>query len=737
MPWQPADPGTIAKDAQGAFHIYSNGAWLSAPPGSIAKDAQGTYHVNSDAIGSAPKPDPIQQANNTASAEEDTSGGPVQHVIDMLKAVPAGVTQMLEGMGKNAVEHPLLGNIPALVDTIKRVAASPSATLTSVSNAVQNATPEQVGRNVVGPLVAGGAAGEGVGAVRGALGGALDDAGQLGLRTAEGPGATMAGNTAGTTLDIQNQRVAENVLGADAGVPHTSPVNPSTLKTARVAPGQVLNQGYNLVPKGPLSEAAANQVAAARGPATITKPTPNVSNAINDIESSLLDPNGQFTGPELRATRNSLNSDADAAADSTDADQRAIAQYKRRVVSALDQHLQDSLPQGSAITPDQVSAARSTLAKNYQLQDLIGKGGDIDLQRLAKLHRDSPDLLTGPTRTVAQFASDHPEVTGGISDATRISPPSMMGDIANLNVLQRPIGSVGQALFGGLGRRLLRGAPGEAIGRAMQTPVAGLGGEFDLQPLTELHPPPGQAFAPHQPDLATGAPTQPDFFGTGTSGMTASSPTTPPPAARVPPGDIPLADVLSHGVEQSPPAGLSVGPMGSPEPQGIPFQRNAAHEAGGLGLSPESRAWLDAFENNRDLPAVASQRVPDGTVTRAPQNPGLKMPVAHSPAFLTNNASGATPISEEFANAQAADQAAGVTRKIIDPDGRGTPISGAAARDVGIQGSTAGGQVGNGIAIEERPGQPPQIINPGKLSPRLAQGLLSRYIAMRDLGHTF
>ena len=117
------------------------------------------------------------------------------------------------------------------------------------------------------------------------------------------------------------------------------------------------------------------------------------------------------------------------------------------------------------------------------------KGGDIDLQRLAKLHRDNPNMLTGNTATVAQFASDHPEVTGGISDNTRISPPSVMGDLAGINPL-KPLGTVGQALFGAVGRRLLRGPNGEAIGAAMQAPVAGLGGEFDPRPPGGAPPPP-------------------------------------------------------------------------------------------------------------------------------------------------------------------------------------------------------------------------------------------------------
>lgn len=431
-----------------------------------------------DAAPAAAPRDPIGEANLAA---QQTEHGPVQSVINMLKVVPPGIVKMLEGIGNNAVEHPILGNIPGLVDTFKRVVSDPSGTLTSVSNAIQNATPEQVGENVVAPMVAGRLVSGGVGAVSrlgaGAAAEAAAPAGQLGLRTAGGLPAKAAGNTAGPTLDAQNQRVASTILGADAGVPHSSPVTAETLAEARKAPGELLDTGYGLVQPGPLSPAARAQVIAARGPATITKPTPNFANAVNDNESSLLDPNGQFTGAQLRATRNSLSSDAAVGASSDDADVRKIAAYKGKLVRAIDQHVEDSLPPDAAVTPDMIQNARTTLAKNYTLQDLIGKGGDINLQALAKLHRDNPDLMSGNSRIVAQFAHEHPEVTGAMSDADRISPPSFANDLSQVNPL-KPLGTVGQAVFGALGRRLLRGPRGAAVGAGMQSPVAGAAGEF-------------------------------------------------------------------------------------------------------------------------------------------------------------------------------------------------------------------------------------------------------------------
>jgi hypothetical protein len=509
--WQAAEPGTVIGDGQGNYQMRVAGQWLPMPKGSLAADEHGAYHFNSDLVKppEAPKgfSSSISASDNPTANDTEIAQGmqkmsnqqtPVGDVIDMLKAVPGGVVKMLEGIGNNVTEHPVLGNIPGLVDLFKRVAADPGGTLTSAANAVKNATPTQVGENVVAPIVAGGGISEGAGAVASRLGAEATAAEQLGLRTAQGLPAKMAGNTAGPTLDAQNNRVAATVLGADAGVPHSSPVTAQSLADARIAPGNLMDQGYGLVQPGPLSPVAREQVLAARGPATITKPTPNVANQINDIESSLLDPNGQFTGDQLRATRNSLNSDATAGANSTDADTRAVAAYKRNVVGALDQHVADSLPEGSPITQDMVSNARSTLAKNYTLQDLISKGGDINLQALAKLHRDNPNLLSGNSRTVAQFAHEHPEVTGTVSDADRISPPSLMGDLAQINPLTQPVGTIGQALFGALGRRLLRGAPGEAIGAGMQAPVAGGAGEFAPKPLTALQAPPSQAEAPHQ-----------------------------------------------------------------------------------------------------------------------------------------------------------------------------------------------------------------------------------------------
>jgi len=618
-----------------------------------------------------PAPDPIATANTAANAQEH---GPMQDVIDMVKAVPHGLLPALWGQIQGMTNP--IGNVVHAARAVGGAMQHPHETLTSVGDTLRNATPQQVGANVVAPLVVGGAlkgagglAADAEGATSAAAAEAASPAGQLGLRTT-GPrpvATTAAGPTAGPTMDLQNQMVSRKILGADAGVPHSEPVNHTTLKDAATKPGQMLDQAADLVPTSPLSPEAVNKVQAARGPKTITPGSPDVDNYVNATEARLTDPTAQFSGPEIRATRNLLTGEAAAGRNSTDPAQRALAKYKQSVVDALDQHVADTLPEGSPISPAMVHNARATLAKNYNLRDLIGKGGDIDLQALAADHRANPNKYTGPTRTVAQFASDHPEVSGNISDATRIAPPSLAGDVSHINILN-PRTWV-QPLVGAAGRRGLRGPAGDARFAAERTPVAGLGGEFDPLPLNDLTPPPGQAFTPHQPDLAAGTET--------------------PRPTRTP-----------------------------RELQGM------AAEPQQLSLDAP-RTYGGQPANNSDLGAVMSQGVPEDIMART------------SPRFSANNASGQTAVSQEFANAQSADKAANRTRSIISPDGNAIPVHGVAARDIGVQGSTAGATVPRGhIAIEEQPGEAPRIIDRGGLPHSVAQGLLNRYLA-NQLGSGF
>lgn len=472
--------------------------------------------------------------------------------------------------------------------------------------------------------------------------GAGTEAGNIGLRLPVNAGSAPA-------VRISNNATARTVLGREAGVnTDTTPVNHTSLANAAELPGGVMSSGAALLPTAPLSPAAQSQIAAARPTMPLTKPTPNVESAMNGVEQDLLgDPSKPVTGEEVRATRDSLSSDANAGYNSADADTRAIARYKAKVVQALDQHVADTMPANSAISPEMISNARATLAKNYNLRDLIGPGGDLNLQSLAEDYRNNPNKFTGDTAKVAQFAHEHPEATGNITNTDRLSPPGVMTDIKSLDPFHNPVGSTAQALFGAAGRRLSLGPAGSAEAAAARTPVAGLGGEF----------------APRPNPLATEPPPP----------LTAG-PMGSPPAAAGPPGQIPLANVLAHGVEQNPAPGLTAGPMGAGAPEGIPFTAppesigaKATIVKGRPGQQPP--APKSRFVNDQeiptapepapntplgnrfavapdqpplsDLPGVMSQGVPEGIMTKTQQTSkpgGPGMPTVNMVDPETHNA---------------------------------------------------------------------------------------------------
>jgi hypothetical protein len=308
---------------------------------------------------------------------------------------------------------------------------------------------------------------------------AATPAGQLGLRTAENsPVARVVAGTSGRdALTRQNIAAGNAIAGAQAGVPHGTPVNPGTLADARVAPGELLDRAAAEVPTGPVSPNAAQMIQNADATAgRITKGTPNAVAQIQDIKARLLDPDAQFTGPQIRAEATGLRFDGNAGINAADPDVRQVSQFKRNVADALDQHVEDTLPDNSSTSLAQVKLARQTLAKNYTVQDLLGPGNDVDLQKLAQLYRDNPGLLTGDLRKLADFASKHPEVSALPSPTARYAPPGVLKDIAKITPTE--LASFVRPLLGHAARRSLTGDPAAAAAAARSAPVAGLGGEF-------------------------------------------------------------------------------------------------------------------------------------------------------------------------------------------------------------------------------------------------------------------
>lgn len=425
-------------------------------------------------------PDAIGAANAAEAARPHPS--PVGNTLDMLKAGVAGVPEVLKDMASSAggmVVDPYgtMGRtIAHAAHTVATALSDPAATLTSIGSALQNATPEQTGTAVVSPLLAGAGVG-GVAGLAGRVAGSSAAAaaeGPLGMRTGEAAGIArnVAGDSAQPAVTAHNQATAEPALGAQAGVPLGKPVNAQTLKDARAAPNSVYARAENSIPTGPLSPNAAQMVNSVGGDDLVVR-SPNTQALIDAQKTRLL--SGDLTGPQVVNTQRTLRFNGFKGLNSLDPEQQTVGKAQIAFSDALHQHMLDTIPEDAPVSAAQLNQARTALAQNHTVEGLIAKGGNLDLQKLAKLHRESPELLTGPLREVAQFASDHPEVTSLPSNAERFNPAGVARDIASID-LKSPASYL-QPFFGAAARRRLTGAT-----KFPEVPVTGLAGEFDPLP---------------------------------------------------------------------------------------------------------------------------------------------------------------------------------------------------------------------------------------------------------------
>lgn len=563
----------------------------------------------------------------------------------------------------------------------------------AVSNQLSEAGDIVGTAGVVAPIAAGAAA-SGEAATMATAKTATDPAIQLGLRTAENNpiARSVAGSSGREALNLQNHDVGNTVAGAQAGVPHGSDVSYDSLAAARNAPNAVYGRVAENLPTAPLSPGAAAAVQAAGGANRITQGTPDAITNVQALKDQLLEPGRAFTGDQVVNESRGLRQEGGTNIASDDVSKQQLGRAQLDMARGLEQHITDTLPDNGTTSLAQFQGARTALAKNYAVQSAL-RGSDVDLQALARVQRGDPGLLTGDLQTLADFANQHPEVSTLPSAGARYAPPGLGKDLGQVNVIN-PRSWV-QPILGTLARRTLTGSPGAAGAAARSAPVTGLGGEFEPLQSQPPQPPPG---------------------------MSASTPTAPQPAAPGPPGQIPLADLLSHGVEQKSAPGLSSGPMGAAPPAGIPFTRNAAHEAGGLTLADLLSGPRTYGGNNADLAPVMSQGVPEDIMARTAQNPGLKMPVAHSPAFIANNASGESAASQEAINRGTAPLVE------VDPDGNERPV----LRDV----TQADIEPTRGHLIVDK--STGQIVKSGGMAPALARGLLNRWKStQQSLGGAF
>jgi hypothetical protein len=516
---------------------------------------------------------------------------------------------------------------------------------------------------------------------------------QLGFRSAENApvARVVAGNSGKEALTLHNQQIGDAALSGEAGLTPGAAPNYDSLEQARSAPNAVYGRVASALPEGPLSPAASSIVQKAGGVGQrITQGTPDAQNSINSLKADLLDPNRTFTGEQVVNEMRGLRQEGYVNLASDDVSKQQLGKAQLDMSRGLEQHVQDTLPANADVSLEQLQTARTALAKNYAVQTAL-RGPNVDMQAIARVQRADPDLLTGPMKDVADFANAHPEVSSLPSAGTRYSPPTALRDIGGFNILH-PVQSGAQVAGGVLARRALTGNTPQAIANV---PRGGLGEE--LAPIEQ---------GPPQPP----------------PGLTASTPTAPAPAAAQPPGQLSLADLLSTGVEQRPAEGLSVGPMGAPPASGVPFKRNASHESGLLSLADDligPAGQAVPAKKNSDLPAVMSQGVPEGIITRTAPRPSLN-----------NNASGESSASLEAINRNAQESAAGQGRFIIDPDGNVTPLTGVDAVD-------AKAPKGSVIVQKGIGSKPFTVIDRGGLPESHANGLVSRAFNRRPLGEEF
>lgn len=405
-----------------------------------------------------------------------------------------------------------------------------SATTSDIANQMAGVAGD------VGNLVAAGTVGKALAGIPGEI--AANTAARIaatpaavtkyGMRTAENNpiARNVAGTSAQPAVTAHNQAIADPVLGAQAGVPPGTKLTPASLEAGRTLPDSVYQRGAASIPTGLLSPNAAQMVQGVGADDMIVH-SPDTQATIEAQKARLL--STPMTGDQLVNTQRALRFNGFKGIGSDDPEQQAVGRAQLRFADALHQHMVDTLPPNAPVSADQLVAARVALAQNHTVENALGPNGNVNLTKLAKLHNDNPGMLTGPMRDIAQFASDHPEVTRLPSDAERFNPSGVAQDVLNANVINRPVGATAQFFGGALARRALTGGATPPV----TTPVTGLGGEFGELPMNTLAPPSGalgeapsrqqplplapgqgqtpgitmqpplmQAFEPHQPQLA-------------------------------------------------------------------------------------------------------------------------------------------------------------------------------------------------------------------------------------------
>jgi hypothetical protein len=550
-----------------------------------------------------------------------------------------------------------------------------------------------------------------------------------GLRSGEGQNVAKAvsGQSGQAALKEHNQQVGNAIAAGEANHAGEGPLSFDATKQARVEPNDVYTRvGANL-PEGQLDQAAQADVAKTGTGNGLVTASETAQKQIDNLKSQLA--NKSFTGDQLVDNLRSLRQEGYKQIGSEDVDHQTIGAAKLDLARAIEGHVERNIPRGADVTVDDFQAARKALAKNHAVEGAL-HGPDVDLKAIARMQRNDPQMLDGGLKDIADFANGEGRSVVGLPDTYHT--PSFASDAAEALDFHHPVQGIAKLFGGRMARSSLTGDTAQAVDAARQSYRA-TPGRFAPRP--GLTPPPGRAGRdPTQMslgDLPQGPGPSPFTLGEGAGG--------PAPAPASPPGQLSLADLLSHGVEQEPAKGLSVGPMEAPPQQGLPFHADAGHMAGDLSLAEDHGPSLgDLLSDLQDHAKVMSQGVPEGTAARAPQRRFVGDTVdfpGGTPRrqVIENNASGESAASLEAQRRLASERSTGSAPFMIDPEG--SPQAIAHTTDAVDVKAPKGALK---VQLDPSTGKL-SIMDRGGMSLREARGLLNRYMSLHGtkLGDAF
>lgn len=192
-----------------------------------------------------------------------------------------------------------------------------------------------------------------------------------------------------------NAIVTTKLAGKELGLPNATKITADDAAAFRKnGPGPVYNSTAEaLGPIKPDKTAVAELNAATAVEDASSALSPKVKTEVNRISQKIGD--GKYTGADWRKDISWLreNGGRDAANSLEDMAERQLA----------------GGPNAKAL--EAYRGARQDFAKSYDIQGAIGRGGQIDAQKLRTLDDKYPGILTGNLKTIATAARELPEVT--------------------------------------------------------------------------------------------------------------------------------------------------------------------------------------------------------------------------------------------------------------------------------------------------------------------------------------